>query len=214
MDISSLLNPTASSSRSVQPSHKHNHEKLFADRGSRVSPDPGAPEGFDIWPEPYFIEGDSGKKNLPAWLVYQGHRYRKGNDRGANPQRIRIGEEDAPGELIVRPLLDDRPIDVWLCEICHCYYKVKLSWARHLHLHISGEPEKPYICDICGASNAQQANHRSHMAQHSGEKPYECIVPECGFRSGQASNRNKHELPPTMQYSTISKVAPVQSTHH
>ncbi|RZF36682.1 hypothetical protein LSTR_LSTR014214 [Laodelphax striatellus] len=55
-----------------------------------------------------------------------------------------------------------------------------------------GDGSKPYKCNVCAFSCAQQANLTRHLKTHSGEKHFACTV--CDFRSAQHANLTRHML--------------------
>ena len=50
--------------------------------------------------------------------------------------------------------------------------------------------ERPYLCDLCGASFTQGGKLHSHRRKHTGEKPYRCA--ECGENFKEKDQLNIH----------------------
>ena len=48
-------------------------------------------------------------------------------------------------------------------------------------------------CEQCEFSSSRASAMKTHMRVHTGEKPFECDVPGCGYRCSQKNNLKKHE---------------------
>jgi uncharacterized Zn-finger protein len=51
---------------------------------------------------------------------------------------------------------------------------------------------RPYECNLCHAKFARTSTLKIHIHTHTGEKPYECIFPDCGRRFTEKGNMKIH----------------------
>ena len=61
------------------------------------------------------------------------------------------------------------------------------------HIQATHNLEKRFKCSVCGKCLASQQNLTEHSYIHTGEKPYVCRVPGCGFESRQGTHLSAHK---------------------
>ena len=64
------------------------------------------------------------------------------------------------------------------CHICHVYINEYEKYCQHLkakHYDIDDDLEW-LTCDVCGKMNAHKSNFISHLASHTGRKPFKCRI--------------------------------------
>ena len=79
-----------------------------------------------------------------------------------------------------------------------CYYtgctKTFVSkFNLRRHINVSHLEIRQHACPVCGKRLASKQNVKEHLYTHTGEKPFQCLVPGCGKNFRQASHLSFHK---------------------
>ncbi|XP_076362703.1 uncharacterized protein LOC143253181 [Tachypleus tridentatus] len=89
-------------------------------------------------------------------------------------------------------------VDKNICQICRAGKPCSLHHSQpHSISHqlvsgplLSGDPTKPFQCNLCGKHLASKNVYQLHMRSHSGEKPFTCNL--CGHHFSQKTSLTRH----------------------
>ncbi|KAG6806811.1 hypothetical protein H0H92_009985, partial [Tricholoma furcatifolium] len=76
------------------------------------------------------------------------------------------------------------------CEHCGVLVRYKSDIARHNKLHSKREETFKCTYEGCSYESLQKSNLKTHMNQHTGEKPYLC--PDCNFCTSDPGCLTRH----------------------
>ena len=74
---------------------------------------------------------------------------------------------------------------------CQMSYKYEKYLARHIEALHSASLK--YECSVCKKRLSSLQNLREHKNLHTGDTPYVCKEPGCGFRAKQGSQLSAHK---------------------
>ncbi|XP_022241959.1 uncharacterized protein LOC111085841 [Limulus polyphemus] len=89
-------------------------------------------------------------------------------------------------------------VDKNVCQICRAGKPCNLHHSQPRSVShqlvsgplLSGDPTKPFQCNLCGKHLASKNVYQLHMRSHSGEKPFTCNL--CGHHFSQKTSLTRH----------------------
>ncbi|XP_022240274.1 uncharacterized protein LOC106458379 [Limulus polyphemus] len=89
-------------------------------------------------------------------------------------------------------------VDKKCCQLCKAGKPCSLHSAQSHSVSsqlvsgplLSGDPAKPFQCNLCGKKLASKNVYQLHMRSHSGEKPFTCNL--CGHHFSQKTSLTRH----------------------